>query len=240
MSLPVINTPKYELILPSSGEIVSFRPFLVKEKKILMIAQKGSESEQFQGIIDIIKACFEGVDVSSLPSFDVEYMFLKLRTKSIGEISKLSYNCQNVIDEENGVKCNNRIDFEINLDDIGIVGEPEKSKLLEVGDNVQLLLKYPCFSDIRKIMDAKTEDKQVISILKSSIESIISGDEVFSLKDQTEEEVINFLDSLPLSIIMDVQKFIENAPKLKKSVNIGCEKCGHKDDIEIEGLLNFF
>lgn len=240
MSLPVITTPKHELVLPSSGEIVSYRPFLVKEKKILMIAQKGSESEQFRAIIDIIKSCFEGIDVETLPSFDIEYMFLKLRAKSIGEISKLAYNCQNIIDEENGVKCNNRIDFEINLEEIEMSGEPEKSKLLDVGDNIKILLKYPCFSEIQKIMDAKSEDKQLISIMKSSVESVISGDEVFKLKDQTDEEISNFMDSLPLSIMTELQDFIESAPKLKKTIHIECTKCEHEEDVDIEGLLSFF
>lgn len=245
MSLPKIETPTYELKLPSNGKTVRFRPFLVKEQKVLLMGME-DEKEALNSIKAVISACFEGIDVDSLPSFDIEYMFLKLRSKSIGEISKLSYICKNKVEVKafdgegsKGTKeCNNRIDFELNLEEVQI-HKTDQSNIVKINESTGLILKYPTMKQVTT-SNTDSEVEFMYDVILGAIESVYYGDEVYSMKDTPEVEAREFVESLPIPVLMQVQEFLKNTPKLRHTIHLKCPKCGAEKDQKLEGLLNFF
>lgn len=245
MTLPKIDTPVYEMKLPSSGKTVTFRPFLVKEQKVLLMAME-DENQALRGIMDVLKACFEGVDVDSLPSYDIEYMFLKLRSKSIGEVSKLSYICRNEVEvkvfDGEGVKgtkqCNHRIDFELNLDEVEIK-RVEQDNVVKINETTGLILKHPSIKDVTQ-SKTSSETEFMYDVVLSAIESVYKGEEVYTIKDTPKQEAVEFVEALPISVLNKVQEYLQNVPKLSHTIHLKCPACGAEKDQKLEGLLNFF
>jgi len=226
MVLPVLQVPTYELTLPSNSKKIKFRSFLVKEEKLLMIANEtGDEKERIIAVSQIIENCtFNKLDAKVMPAFDVEYLFLKLRSKSIGESVDIKILCPD--DKETYA------DVTINLDDI-ICKKPKKnSNIIKLDDSVGIILKYPG-------IDTKTEGSTV-DVVGDLIESIYDGDTVFDAVDFSKDEISKFVESMTQKQLQLIVSFFENIPKIEISVDVINPKTKIKSTVKLEGLDSFF
>ena len=233
MALPKINgSPKYDMTIPSTQATIRFRPFLVKEEKVLMMAMESNDTNQMlSAIVDTLDACIEdGVNKDALTTFDVEYMFTKLRAKSVGETSKVGVNCS---------ECETQNEITVNVDHIE-VKVPEIDKMIDLGGDITVEMRWPCYSDIIKLNPEGNATDQVFAILAASISAVHTADERVDLKDETDEDVQNFIESMNRSQFEQIQKFVEEMPTLKHDVEFECSECNHKNSIALEGMQSFF
>lgn len=235
MPLPTLEAPKYEVKLPATGKKVAYRPFLVKEEKVLMIAMESQDQNQILSAMkDVIKACtFGKVNPDDLTTFELEYLFLKLRAKSVGEVAKLSFKCE---------KCEKPTPVEINLDavEVDMANLPEKK--VKLTDKIGMVLRWPKV-DVILEMAAKTKEEQkamAFDMIAACIESIYDDKKVYPSSEQTREELVSFIESLSQAQFLKVQAFIEGMPKLSHTVNYECAHCKEKNTFKIQGLQNFF
>lgn len=231
MPLPKISQPLFELKLPSTGKAIRYRPFTVREEKLLMMAQESGERSD---IINTYKqlinnCCIDPVDVDKLASFDIEYFFVCLRSKSVSNISKV------LVKDEDG----EQYEVEINLDKIQVAKNQELTNNIKLTDNIGVILRYPTFSAISKLGQATDGVETTMTVLRMCIEQIYEGEEVHDVSNYTAQEVNDFILSLNKNQIEEIQKFFENMPKIvydAKYVN----KNGDLKEVRIEGLENFF
>ena len=237
MALPRLNTPTYKVILPSNGDEMSMRPFLVKEEKILMIALESQDVKQISDAVkQIIMSCYGLSDLSHLTGFDIEYLFLKLRSKSVGEIINLQIKCQ---DEE----CNGVTPLDINIDDIEVINkEQERTLLLDKDLGVGITLNYPSMESVAKLDltdDSKTVDV-IMDLIIECIDTIFDNDNVYDAKSESKKELLSFLESLSSEQFGKIQRFFQEAPAVYYKTDVDCVKCKKSADIELRGLNNFF
>jgi DNA-directed RNA polymerase subunit RPC12/RpoP len=235
MSLPIIlNAPKYEVELPISKKTVTYRPYLVKEEKLLMMALESKDQKHIlKTIQDVIGACtFGDLNIKTLPTSELELLFLKLRAKSVGETSTVSYECG---------ECKTPNDVTINLNDVEIkFGEKVDPKIM-LTDSVGITLKYPNSEDISKTMSSESSDiKTTFNIITACVESIFDTENVYQAKDMQKKDIEEFIDSLNSQQFGKIQEFFVSIPKLSHAVSFKCEKCGSDNDITVEGLQHFF
>jgi len=231
MALPIIETPKYSVKIPSTGESVVYRPYLVKEEKVLMIAMESENQEQIlRAVQDVIEACtFGKIDIKKLATFDLEYIFLKLRAKSVGEVSKIGLKCSN---------CSTSNEYELNLDTLEVTAGDVNSKIM-LTDKVGIKMKYPSVADAQKIGSLEGVEAIMKTIIMS-IEMIFDEDNVYPAKDSSTQELQAFIDSLSSEQFKKIEVFFRNMPALKHDVKYTCESCGTVNEFEIKGLANFF
>lgn len=230
MALPVLNdTPKYELTIPSTGKKVKYRPYLVKEEKILMMASEtGSQTQILNAMMDTIKACIQSdLDTSTLSTFDIEYIFLQLRSKSVGEISKIMYKCS---------ECESENECDINLDNV-VCHVPKKDRLIKISDDVAVEMKYPNYDGLDLEGD---ESEMGFKILATCIDAVLTQEERINVADESEESVKNFLESMSKQQFDKLAEFLTDIPSIKYDLEFDCEKCQHHNVIEIKGIQNFF
>ena len=231
MALPKINVPTYELTIPSTQQQVTYRPFLVKEEKILLMAnQDENDTDQLiRAMRQIINNCVSAPNFESekLPIFDIEYIFLKLRAKSVGEISEVGFKCP---------KCQTVNKVEINLEEVEVKTFDGHTNQVQITDTIGVFLKYP---DMHSI-SSTSEVEDVMNILCKSIETIYEGDELHSANEYKPEEITEFVDGLTQDQFQKMQTFFETMPKLSHETEYTCTKCGHQQALVIEGLQNFF
>jgi len=235
MALPQLNTtPKYEMIIPSTQKKVRFRPFLVKEQKVLMIAFESKDRRAIiQSILDTIGACVEGVNPQKMTTFDVDYAFTQIRAKSVGETADLSIACS---------ECDTPNEITFNLEEIKLEVE-KKNMLVKVTDDISIKMKYPdydMFIKDPKLMDTDSPTQAVIDLIVSCLESIQSGEENIMIEDEPREEVERFIDSLTATQFEKISEFVMNLPKLTHDLKFKCTKCGHENTRKLEGLDDFF
>lgn len=247
MGLPKIAVPQYSLKLPSNGKEIKYRPFLVKEEKILLIAMESEDEEQIaMASKNVIKSCiYADINVDELPIFDVEYVFLQLRSRAKGERIELKYNCP---------KCDNEIPVSFNLDDIIVKKEEGHEPKIELDKNLGVVMKYPNMALQTEIEKTKN-DNQIEQLFKTMIvciDYIYDEEKMYSNKDHTEEELTEFLESLTDAQFQKISKFFETMPKLKHNVKLDCKNkvkgegkkkdkvCGYTEDVVLEGLQSFF
>ena len=243
MALPTIAVPKYQLKIPSSGKEVSYRPFLVKEEKILLIAMESDKEEEMTTAIkDIIHNCvYEDLDVKNMPMFDIEYIFLQLRAKSKGEIVDLSFECG---------KCKKPISIQVDLSKIEITRTEGHNIKIPLSDDVGVIMKYPSM-DIQKVISKENSDvENVFTTISFCIESIWDKETVYASKDHTREELNEFMESLPDDSFKKIQNFFDTVPVLKHELELKCTSkngksknasiCGWKGTETLEGLGSFF
>ena len=243
MGLPVIAVPKYQLTIPSSGKQVSYRPFLVKEEKILLIAMESDDEIQMTSAIqNIIENCvYDDLDVKNMPMFDIEYIFLQLRAKSKGEIVDLSFDCG---------KCKKPITIQIDLTKIETTRTEGHDIKIPLSDDVGIIMKYPSI-EIQSIINKESTDvENVFSTIIFCIDSIWDKESVYASKDHTKEEINDFLESLPDDSFTKIQKFFDTVPVLKHEFELKCTSkngkgkkatiCGWKETKTLEGLGSFF
>jgi len=233
MALPKLNTLTYELTLPSTGEQLTYRPFLVKEQKALMIAQESEDDKQIQdAFAQIIDACtFGEIDAYTMPMFDIEYVFLQLRGKSVGEKVKLNLLCPD--DEKT------RVDVEINLEDVGIQMVEEHTNIIQLTDDISVIMKYPTLSDMSGFGDAG-EVTSVFTMMKRCINEIHDKETIYNKIDISEKDLDEFIDSMSTENFQNFSAFFETMPKLQHMVTVKNPKTKKKNEVLIEGLQSFF
>jgi len=232
MALPKLATATYELELPSSAETIKYRPFLVKEQKVLMMASESKDDKQIiDAVKNIIKSCtFDKVDVDNIPMFDLEYIFIKLRAKSVGETAKVTVKCP---DDET-----TKAIVEINLDKLDMTVKEDHTNIINITDDVSLNLKYPIIDDF-KGFNEKQESTTFFDLIKKCVESVTEGETTHRRIDFTDRELDEFIDSLNGNQLTKVIKFFETMPKLRHVVEVENPKTKVKSEIVIEGLANF-
>ena len=238
MALPQLNTVNYDMVIPSTGQQIKYRPFVVREEKVLLTAMESGDAQQITNAMrDIVRVCtFEEIDIKQLAMFDLEYIFLKLRSKSVGEKTTLLLKCQE--DE-----CGHETPVEVNLDEIELEGDPKAQDTIPITDSVGISFKFPTvgrMEEVLKGLDAKTQMDVVLGMMVASIESIHDAEKVYPAVDSTPRELLDFIESLNKSQFDTVQEFFNNFPKLRKEVKWICEKCGKEQSIVLEGLNDFF
>lgn len=236
MPLPKIKVPLFDLTIPSTKKGAKFRPFLVKEEKILLMAQSGgSRKEVINALVQVINNCVTNIDgtalnVNELTTFDLEYIFLKLRSKSVDNIIKLQY-----IDHED----EKTYSFEVPLDEIVVQYHDEHNNKIKIDDDIGVIMKYPKALDINTIDENETTDQISISMLRSCIDKIYDTENVYLANECTPEELNEFIDSLSVKAFTDIQKFFETMPKLYHKIEYTNSK-GTERIIELSTLDDFF
>ena len=236
MALPKLTTPTYELEIPSTDEKIKYRPFLVKEEKILMMAMESKSSADItQAVKDIVKECtFNKVDISNMPMFDVEYIFLNVRAKSVGEVSKLKLLCP---DDKKTYA-----DVELDLNEVKVqVGEEHTNKI-ELGNGMGLIMKYPTIDSFNESGIRDINPSNMLEVIGTCILQIYEedGKKVYDPKDQTQKELTEFIEQLNTKQFKDVQKFFDTMPKLKHEITIKNPKTKKESKITLTGLNDFF
>lgn len=234
MALPKLDAPRYEMKLPSTGKKVVYRPYLVKEEKILMLAMESQDDRQMiRAVKDVISSCTEGaVEVDKMTMFDMEYVFTQLRSKSVGEKTTVGVSCGS---------CETKNDVEIDLSRVSVNVPNAKTRKVELTKTVGLILKYP---SIDEVMGAQTSDDsdvdKTFDVIISCIDSIYSNDEIFDAKEQTKQELKEFIESLSSDQFNKIKAFVENMPSAKVAVAFDCIKCAHHNEFDVKGIANFF
>lgn len=239
MSLPKINSPIYETRLISSGKIVKFRPFLVKEQKLFLMAAESNDTKDITNTIkQVLQNCVltEDIDIENLPIFDLEYLFLQLRAKSVGEISKLTYKCNNKIDENK--TCGNVVEINVDLNSIKPTIPKEHNPKIQLSKNLGMMMRYPNFSMLNKLNIESELD--MFKILVSCIDYIYDNDSIYYTKDYTSDELNEFIDTMSQEDLEKVKNFFTTMPKIEKDVEFKCKKCGYTETMHLEGIQNFF
>lgn len=237
--LPKLETPTYEVTLPLSKKKIKYRPFLVKEQKHLLMAMESKDTQEIHNTIkEILQVCTltGNIDVDALPIIDVEYYFLMLRAKSVGEVVNARYRCNNQVGEKT---CNNVMEKDINLMNVKVQSNDINPEI-QLNDNIVVKLKYPEFSIVKDSLNYDSESEVTFNLIASSIEHIYDGEQFYYAKESTHEELLEFVESMNQSQFSKVEKFFNNLPKLKESLDITCSKCGYQHKIDVEGLENFF
>jgi len=236
MALPKFNdTPIYETTIPSISKKIKFRPFLVKEQKILMIAHESQDQRQIaRSILDTIESCIqEEISTKTLTSFDIEYLFLNIRAKSVGENVDLLLPCTS--DE-----CNHSTQVSINLEEIKLEGD-KPPPIIKLNDQYELQLRYPRYDDIIEIAGAGDVGltEQMYAMMQACMGTLLSEDERIDFTDESKEEISEFLDSLPTKVFEQIVSFTQDLPALKYKSEYVCSECGKENERTIEGLADF-
>lgn len=231
MALPKITVPTFNIKVPSTGKELKFRPFLVKEEKILLLAQTGDTNDEIGALTQIINnCCFDDINVDALTTFDVEYIFLKLRARSVNNVIKLRYR-----DNED----NELYDFEINLDEIEIKFDPTISNKIDITDDLKMIMKYPSIKIAQGLGSVKNESDLLNKILIHCIDSIYDKENVYPAKESTEEELIEFLENLDTKTFKRIEEFFSKMPKIYHELNYK-NKLGNDRTIKLETIQDFF
>lgn len=242
--IPKIDVPIYETKLPLLKKTIKIRPFLVKEEKILMMA---IESNDDDAIILAIKqivnnCCIDEIDVESLPILDLEYLFLQLRARSIGENVELQYKCNNDIkndDSDESHKCGNFIKINFNVLEVNPVVDEKHTNKIQLTDKLGVVMKYPTFKLIESLKGL-SETEIITKTIVNCIDYIYDKENIYYTKDAKENEIIEFVDSLTKDQFGLIQNFFESVPKITKNIDFKCDKCGYEENLLLEGLQSFF
>ena len=245
MPLPKINHPIYEVFLKSLGRSVKFRPFLVKEEKLLLMAKEGEDPNEIVKVIkQIISNCvLEDINIDALPTFDVEMFFINLRIRSVSDAAEMVYTCSNVVpdeEQEGQTKvCGHKIDFMLDLKNVNYIEEPDHNPIVKLSETVGMKFNYPTLNFDEQALLDNFEDGGY-KFVSSYLDYIYDSEEIHSKKEISEEELKEFFDSLSLDQIKAIRKFFETTPRVSLKQDVTCPKCQHLHHLDVEGLLNFF
>ena len=237
MALPRLNeNPQYELVIPSTKEKVNFRPFLVKEQKVLLIAYESQDRKQIlSAMLNTLENCVhENIDVKKLSTFDVDYMFTMIRSKSAGETTTLLFKCK---------ECQTENEVVVKLDEIE-VDVKEQNMRIELTDKIAVKMRYPSYEFFLNnsiLMDeSKTQSELLMASIIGCLEAVETEEERIDLADESEEEVNQFLESLTASQFEKISEFAVNLPSMSKNIKYTCTNCGTKNERMLRGLEDFF
>ena len=230
MALPKLTTPTYELDLPSTGEKIKFRPFLVKEQKLLMMAEESKDENQIaETIQQLINSCTYGkVDALISPIFDIEYVFLQLRMRSVGGNVKLTITCPDDNKTETTIK--------INLEDVNVLNDEKHTNIIEITDNVKMIMKYPQLSDMK---DMKDTTENIFKLINKCILEVHDGDTIHNKNDITKKELNEFIDSFNTNQLEKLMEFFNTMPKIRHIVNVTNPKTKVISEVTLEGMDTF-
>ena len=236
MALPKLNTPTYELEVPSTDEKIKYRPFLVKEEKILLMAIESSKNEEIvRAVKDIVSECtFNKLDVANMPMFDVEYIFLNIRAKSVGETSKIKVLAP---DDKKTY-----IETEVNLTEVQVQVDDDHTNKIELTDDMGIIMTYPTIDSFQEAGIQNVKASNMLDIIASCILQIYekNGEKVYQAKDQTKKELTEFIEQLNTKQFKELQKFFDTMPKLKHTIQVKNPKTKKTSDITLMGLNDFF
>ena len=234
MALPKLDTPTYELELPSTGEKIKYRPFLVKEQKNLMIASESEDEIEIQNALaNLISECtFGKIDPYIVPLFDIEFMFLRIRGKSVGEKVELNVLCP----DDNKT----RTDITINLEDIDVHMEAAHNNEIPVTDNITIFMRYPTLKDMSNVTTDTTDVATIFELIKKCIAEIHDKKTIHSRIDISEKELEEFIDNLPSAVFENLGEFFNSMPKVQHPVKVKNPKTKKTGEIVIEGIQSFF
>lgn len=238
MALPMQSTPTFNLKIPSSGKTVKFRPFVVREEKALLIAQ---QSEDQKVMVDTLKSVLSSclldqVDVNELAIFDLEYMFLQIRGKSVGETVDLFFACDTDHGEQNE-KAKQKITLK--LSEIEVTRPEGHTNKIPLFGEVGVVMKYPTLSEAEDISDFENVE-DIFNLVAKSVSMIYDGEKVYHSEETPPEEMLQFLNNLTTDQFLKIQKFFETMPKMKHTINYKCPLCGREHEKVLEGIANFF
>lgn len=238
MPLPKISVPHYEIDLPSTGQTIKYRPFLVREEKVLIFALESEDTKQITDAVKtVLKNCIQtkGVKVESLPTFDIEYLFLNIRAKSVGEEIEV-----NVICPDDG---ETEVPVTINVDDIKVTKNENHTRQIKVDENIMMELKYPSLEQfIKNNFDLSAENNvdQSFDLIVSCIDKIYTEEEVWSSGDVTKKELMDFLDQMNKSQFEQIETFFDTMPKLTHTITVTNPNTKKESEVVLEGLASFF
>lgn len=231
MALPKLDVPTYELILPSTGKKVRFRPFLVKEHKVLLTMSEAEDEEIARIVKELVSACtFNQLNIDLLPHFDVEYIFMMLRAKSISEKVDVVITCAN---------CGEKYDDSFNIENLKVINQKTTNDKIMLTETIGIQLTYPNFSNVIKIFESDNV-KAIFDMVKGCVRGVFEGENFYDIKEQTDEEITEFLESLTKEQFEKIEEFFVNSPKVVQEIDTTCPHCQHNNKSKIEGLQNFF
>jgi len=234
MALPTMDLPTYELVVPSNKKKIKFRPFLVKEEKVLLMALETDEEKNIKdAVFQLLKACISTrIKLENLASFDLEYIFLNIRAVSVGEIVQMNITCQD--DEKTQVKYN------LNLTDVNVLFPEGHENKIMLTDDLGVIMKYPSFDGFVEGQFTDNKEFDVIKVVAESIDQIFQGDEVYDESTTSKKEFIQFVESLTNPQLEKIQAFFETAPRLEHSFKVTNPNTGVESDYTLRGLASFF
>ena len=236
MALPKLSNdrPIYEMVVPSTKETVKYRPFLVKEQKSLLVAFESQDQKQIlNSMLACIESCVPGVDVMKLATFDVDYMFTQVRSKSVGETSTVLSAC---------TECREENEVKINLADINVKSDGLKTEVIEISDDISLEMKYPTYEDTLGYVKSELSDNAAETMFNSIATCInaVQTKENILLKHEPREEIETFINSLTTQQLEKITSFVDGMPTLIHEQKYTCKKCGHENTLQMKGLQDFF
>jgi len=236
MALPKLNTPTYELEVPSTDEKIKYRPFLVKEEKILLMAMESKDNTQIiNAVKDIVSSCtFEKLNAATMPMFDMEYIFLNIRAKSVGEISKLKILCPD--DKKTYAS------VELDLTKVEVQVDDEHSNKIELTDDMGIIMTYPTIDSFLESGIENIDASNMLDVIGTCILQIYEekGEKVYQAKDQTKKELTEFIESMDSKQFKKLQSFFDTMPKLKHTIKVKNPKTKKSSDVTLTGLNDFF
>ncbi len=229
MALPKLETPSYELLLPSTGEKIKYRPFLVKEYKVLLTGLESDNEEIHRIISELVDVCtYNKLKILELSNFDIEYIFLNMRAKSIGEIANLTLQCNS---------CENKINFELDITNAIVKKDATHSKKINITDKIILEMRYPRFDEMMEIYQ-NFKSESIVDMLCSCISAVYTEEEVYD--EYTKEELVEFVNSFSKDQFSKLEQFFLTMPKVVQHIEQKCDACGAENELNLEGLQNFF
>jgi len=234
MALPIVTSAKYSTVIPSMNKKVEFRPYLVKEEKILMIAMESKNQKQIvTALKDVISACvYDKIDTSKLTMFDIESLFLRLRSKSVGENVEVSLKC---------TECSHPHPREINLDEVEVTEVDDESKTIRINKEIGIVMRYPSINDMSQYSDGDLQTIDgIMNMMVDCIVTIFDNDNVYNTKDEPRKNVVEFIDSLNSTQFAMIAKFFSDMPSLVHNIEFDCDKCSVHNKLELKGIQSFF
>ena len=237
MPLPKINTPTYELVIPSTGKKTRYRPFLVREEKILILALESEDMSQItNAIVEIMSACIltKGIKVLELSTFDIEYIFLNIRSKSVGEVIEVNVTCPD--DGET------KVSMEINIDDIKVQKDKNHTNLIKFDESLSMKMRYPSIEQfVENNFEVRKQNvDQSLDMITSCIDQVYTEEEAWAASDCTKDELKEFIEQMNTKQFKEIEKFFTTMPKLSHTVKVQNPETKVKSDVVLEGLASFF
>jgi hypothetical protein len=239
MALPMNSTPIYNLVVPSTKKSVTYRPFLVKDQKALLVAQQSADQRvMIDTLKEVIKSCItESIDVNKLAIFDIEYIFTQLRSKSVGETVDIILSC----DEDHGSDNEKaKLKHTVDLSEIKVQEKEGHTDKIALFGDVGVVMKYPNIDDIKKLQGGEVTNEDTFKLVAASIDYIYDNDAVYHAKDQTEQELMDFINNLTSEQFGKIQSFFDTMPKMTHTINYNCPVCNKAHKIVLEGMESFF
>jgi hypothetical protein len=242
MPLPRVDVPLYDLKLPSSGQVIKYRPFLVKEKKLFLLVR---ESKDIKDIVNTIKQIIQNcivnpvdINVDEMPIIDIEYLFVNLRARSVGEVVELEFECQNKVEDK---PCGHHTKLKFNLLDVKI-DKPTglETNKVEFNNKIGVVMKYPTFSISQVLSTDSVEPQDMFDVIIDCIDYIYDEDHVHKAKDEKRDDLKAWFETIPQEYFDKIMKFFDDNPKIIGHSKFNCEKCGYEEEITLSGIQDFF